>query len=147
MNDFFDAVKDLKQEYETCVVLHKIFRDSFLRRDYKPELDKMRAERDAGAEKRKQESMTRLMKDMSVSKPRPGDKLSDRRILDEESDDEEEEDDEDGEILDRRDFESMEPRRRQQPGVYEDGAFRLSLQSSKLICGRNGRALASTKVI
>ncbi|GAA6060378.1 hypothetical protein JCM10212_004631 [Sporobolomyces blumeae] len=54
MDDLFDAVDEARREYET---------------EYKPELDKVVAERERKKETEKSESMSRLMKDMSLSQP------------------------------------------------------------------------------
>ncbi|WVQ76664.1 hypothetical protein IAR50_006338 [Cryptococcus sp. DSM 104548] len=52
MRDFFNAVEEARQEYET---------------DYKPELDRLAAERAAQSEAEKKIQLERLMKDMNVS--------------------------------------------------------------------------------
>ncbi|KAL7423638.1 hypothetical protein Q5752_001219 [Cryptotrichosporon argae] len=52
MAEFFDAVEDARKEYEA---------------DYRPELQRLAAEKAAKADAEKQSSLDRLMKDMSVS--------------------------------------------------------------------------------
>ncbi|OUM66493.1 hypothetical protein PIROE2DRAFT_40744, partial [Piromyces sp. E2] len=53
MDEFFDIVKDSVQEYET---------------EYKPELERMIKAKMNEDEKRKKENLTKLMKDMNISK-------------------------------------------------------------------------------
>ncbi|GAA6052326.1 hypothetical protein JCM3770_007253 [Rhodotorula araucariae] len=52
MDELFDAVQEAREEYE---------------KDYKPELEKLYAEREKKKEAQKAESITRLMRDMTVS--------------------------------------------------------------------------------
>ncbi|KAK4058191.1 hypothetical protein OIO90_000930 [Microbotryomycetes sp. JL221] len=91
MQDFFDAVNQARQEYLT---------------DYKPELDKLVEQRKREKEQQKADSVTRLMKDMSVS----GDgkatvnKTQLEAMLerdDEQDEQDSDDDDDDGEVIDK----------------------------------------------
>lgn len=113
--------------------------------DYKPELEKLAAERDAAKENLKQESLSRLMKDMAVS----GGQTSDSKVpdayahqtlasRDQDEDEVSEIDDDSDNIIDRADmlpargdnqeraFTSRKPVKPiRSRGVYEDGEFVL----------------------
>lgn len=117
MKEFFDAVEDSRQEYET---------------DYKPELDRRVAERAKEGETRKAEQLSRLVNDMKVgprgSKKARSDPADPAALKPEEIEAEEAEfEQEDGETLDKRDFDDLGPgaqwnfRKRNFPGVEEDG--------------------------
>jgi hypothetical protein len=86
----------------------------------------MRAKRSAESDARKQDSMTRLMKDMAVAdkkKPQPGDKLPSRGVKQEFNEDENDDEDDEGEVLDRNDMHFLGGSKpKQEPGVYDDGA-------------------------
>ncbi|KAK5259690.1 hypothetical protein LTR67_001345 [Exophiala xenobiotica] len=98
IDDFFAAVEDKRKEFE---------------RDYKPELDKRRKEREAESATKREQELTKVMRDMNVN-TRP--KASEKSVAMEESSDEEddadandpdnypdaERDDEDEEGLKRR---------------------------------------------
>ncbi|BGP36962.1 GPN-loop GTPase 1 [Rhodotorula kratochvilovae] len=94
MDELFDAVQEARKEYET---------------DYKPELEKLYAEREKKKEAQKAESISRLMRDMTVSPSGtaqvPQSELD--KYLDPASSSgagagaEEESDDDEGEIIDR----------------------------------------------
>jgi len=134
MDDFFEAVDELRQEYEKCVsfITNDYFQLTFGEFDseYKPELERLRSERAATQEQQKQESLSRLMRDMSVSKnkPQPGDKLQRQQNLEPTSDEEENDDEEEdeGEYIDQRDDDDFldlagkQKRGRTEAGVYED---------------------------
>ncbi|KAF8752799.1 Conserved hypothetical ATP binding protein [Rhizoctonia solani] len=74
VKDFFKAVDEAREEYEKYVEADYqsvIFRDSPpLLRNYKPELEKLKKERDDKLAATKQDSVDRLMKDLAVDKER-----------------------------------------------------------------------------
>ncbi|KAK4704875.1 GPN-loop GTPase, partial [Phenoliferia sp. Uapishka_3] len=88
MPEFFDAVEEARKEYEL---------------EYKPELDKIIAERNRLKEEKKADSVSRLMADMKVSGEAATAAQKKKQDLEDflEPDDEEEEDDDEGEIIDR----------------------------------------------
>ncbi|KAG0664796.1 hypothetical protein C6P46_000933 [Rhodotorula mucilaginosa] len=130
MEELFDAVREAREEYET---------------DYKPELEKIIAERERKKEAQKADSISRLMKDMKVSPPSssaaegsgggpssaapPQSDLE--KYLDPNSrvaadgDEDEEDDDDDGEVIDRSArtdyYELPERRRGTGPGGAVEG--------------------------
>lgn len=65
--EFFKAVSDKAQEFE---------------RDYKPELEKRRREREEGKEKRKEKELGKLMKDMNVSESKPSKRQNNDSVSD-----------------------------------------------------------------
>lgn len=87
MREFFDAVEEAKQEYLN---------------EYKPELDKVIADRERKKTQSRQESMSKLMRDLSVSKKEGGDTDLDK-YLDPKQDVEqkEQESSDDGEVIDK----------------------------------------------
>ncbi|GAA5980506.1 hypothetical protein JCM10908_001673 [Rhodotorula pacifica] len=106
MEELFDAVREAREEYEN---------------DYKPELEKIIAERERKKEAQKADSISRLMKDMKVSPSGQSgsipqselDKYLDPKIGQGDNDDEEDEDD--GEVIDksaRTDYYELPERRR-----------------------------------
>ncbi|KAM0793100.1 hypothetical protein ACM66B_000581 [Microbotryomycetes sp. NB124-2] len=87
MDDFFDAVREAREEYLN---------------DYKPELDKLVEQRKREKEEQKADSVTRLMKDMSVSGDGKATVNKDQlQAMLERDDEAEEEDSDDGEIIDK----------------------------------------------
>ncbi|BGP53079.1 hypothetical protein JCM8202v2_000638 [Rhodotorula sphaerocarpa] len=113
MDELFDAVRAARDEYET---------------DYKPELEKIIAERERKKEEKKADSILRLMRDMKVSPsgqsgavPQAdldaaarGETVSPAVNLAEEDEDEDDDDD-DGEVIDRSartDYYELPERRR-----------------------------------
>ncbi|KAJ9644172.1 hypothetical protein H2204_001523 [Knufia peltigerae] len=76
IDDFFEAVEEKKQEFE---------------RDYRPELEKRRKEREAESAAKREHDLTKVMRDMNVN-PRP--KASESRAAKEETSDEEVEEEE-----------------------------------------------------
>ncbi|GAA5994688.1 GTPase NPA3 [Rhodotorula paludigena] len=106
MDELFDAVQEAREEYE---------------RDYKPELEKITAERERKKEAQKAESVTRLMRDMKVSSSGDSAQVPQSELdkyLDPSAagqDDEEEDDDDEGEVIDRSartDYYELPARRR-----------------------------------
>lgn len=75
-------------------------------RDYKPELDRLVAEREKAKDARKADSLSKLMKDINISKDSPGTKGKGKDALEEfmEAEEDESSDDDDGEIIDRSEF-------------------------------------------
>ena len=65
MDDFFAAIDEARQEYETCVRRTTGLADR--RSEYKPELERLTAERAKQREASKQEQLARLVKDMNVT--------------------------------------------------------------------------------
>jgi len=96
MPEFFEAVAEARKEYEA---------------DYRPELDRLIAERDDKKEKHKQEQLSRLVKDMSVNE-RTFDPSSSRQADEEEVGSDEDEDE--GEIIDKTDAHFLDIASRQQ---------------------------------
>ncbi|KIW44122.1 uncharacterized protein PV06_05156 [Exophiala oligosperma] len=76
IDDFFEAVEEKKQEFE---------------RDYRPELEKRRKEREAESAAKREHDLTKVMRDMNVN-PRP--KASESRAAKEGTSDEEVEEEE-----------------------------------------------------
>lgn len=89
MTEFFEAVEEARKEYDT---------------DYKPELDRMIAEREATKSAKKADSLTRLLADMKVKGGPPTTSKSALDSLLEPNDEEEEDDDDDGEVIDKSEF-------------------------------------------
>ncbi|TFY77379.1 hypothetical protein EWM64_g6632 [Hericium alpestre] len=105
VKEFFDAVEASREEYE---------------KEYLPELERARAKRDATLQKTKEESMSRLMKDLTVDRANnPEGALLDRW-------DPTEEDEEDGgeaTIIDRNPFSPLFPARRRPPCTLATGTY------------------------
>ncbi|BGO93072.1 hypothetical protein NBRC10512_003257 [Rhodotorula toruloides] len=104
MDELFDAVREAREEYET---------------DYKPELEKIVAERERKKEAQKADSISRMMRDMKVSsdgKSAAVPKSELDKYLDPNAEDEADEEDEDeGEVIDksaRTDYVELPSRRR-----------------------------------
>ncbi|KAJ8296767.1 GPN-loop GTPase 1 [Rhodotorula toruloides] len=104
MDELFDAVREAREEYET---------------DYKPELEKIVAERERKKEAQKADSISRMMRDMKVSsdgKSAAVPKSELDKYLDPNAEDEADEEDEDeGEVIDksaRTDYFELPSRRR-----------------------------------
>ncbi|GAA5882395.1 hypothetical protein JCM3774_004296 [Rhodotorula dairenensis] len=115
MEELFDAVREAREEYE---------------KDYKPELEKIIAERERKKEAQKADSISRMMKDMNVSGAKPGTAAAAvpqselEKYLDPNSrpgerggdeDEDDDEDDDDGEVIDRSartDYYQLPERRR-----------------------------------
>jgi len=88
VDDFFDAVNEARQEYET---------------DYKPQLEKALADKAEKAEQQKKSDIARLVADLKVSGEGGGDAIPQSaldRMMDT-ANDEEDDDDDDAEIIDR----------------------------------------------
>lgn len=68
--DFFEAVEASREEYEKSVhvTFLVLFDPCFLRRDYLPELARVRAQREATLQKQKEDSTTRLLADLAVDR-------------------------------------------------------------------------------
>ncbi|POY73875.1 hypothetical protein BMF94_3045 [Rhodotorula taiwanensis] len=104
MEELFDAVQEAREEYE---------------KDYKPELEKIIAERKRKEEAKKADSISRLMRDMKVS-PSGQSAAVPQSALDAaqqgaDEQDDEDEDDDDGEVIDRSartDYYQLPERRR-----------------------------------
>ncbi|GEM06528.1 XPA-binding protein 1 [Rhodotorula toruloides] len=103
MDELFDAVREAREEYET---------------DYKPELEKIVAERERKKEAQKADSISRMMRDMKVSsdgKSAAVPKSELDKYLDPNAEDEDEEDEDEGEVIDksaRTDYYELPSRRR-----------------------------------
>ncbi|BGP04978.1 hypothetical protein JCM10049v2_000780 [Rhodotorula toruloides] len=104
MDELFDAVREAREEYET---------------DYKPELEKIVAERERKKEAQRADSISRMMRDMKVSsdgKSAAVPKSELDKYLDPNAEDEADEEDEDeGEVIDksaRTDYFELPSRRR-----------------------------------
>ncbi|GAA5883668.1 hypothetical protein JCM1840_007031 [Sporobolomyces johnsonii] len=124
MDELFDAVQEARKEYET---------------EYKPELEKVIAERERKKEATKADSMARLMKDMKLSTPASasasgagagagGEPVNPalEKYLDP-NPDEEDEDSDEGEVIDKSartgyyDLPTQKPKRGTMPGGAVEG--------------------------
>jgi GPN-loop GTPase len=84
IKEFFEAVEASRDEYEKYVFL-SLFSD----RDYLPELKKARAQRKKSLQTVKDDSMNRLLKDLSIDRAQnPSSALNDRWDSEEENADE-----------------------------------------------------------
>ncbi|BGO96834.1 XPA-binding protein 1 [Rhodotorula toruloides ATCC 204091] len=103
MDELFDAVREAREEYE---------------KDYKPELEKIVAERERKKETQKADSISRMMRDMKVSsdgKSAAVPKSELDKYLDPNAEDEDEGDEDEGEVIDksaRTDYYELPSRRR-----------------------------------
>ena len=149
MDDFFNAVAEARKEYESCatfLVTYCVSADDLsnsLRSDYKPELDRLVANRvrsdrdhapllivltlatpqDRDRERNKQSQLDRLMKDMNVSGDAARRQAPQQHAADSEDEVEDDDyDDDDGEIMDppHPHFLDVSRRRKESAGVTED---------------------------
>ncbi|KAH9062565.1 XPA-binding protein 1 [Lactarius deliciosus] len=111
VSDFFEAVEASREEYEKSVPQTLTpswgFFDRLLRREYLPELARMRAQREATLQKQKDDSTARMLADLAVDRTRnPKSALQDRWNP---QDEEDEEEDDGGElnIIDRSAFHTL----------------------------------------
>ncbi|CEQ42151.1 SPOSA6832_03938 [Sporobolomyces salmonicolor] len=130
MDELFDAVQEARKEYET---------------EYKPELEKVVAERERKKEATKSDSMARLMKDMKISTPASASGAAGsepvnpalEKYLDP-NPDEEDEDSDEGEVIDKSartgyyELPTRKPKRGTMPGGAVEGDDGTSSQRTIL---------------
>ncbi|GAA5872483.1 hypothetical protein JCM16303_004534 [Sporobolomyces ruberrimus] len=119
MEELFEAVREAREEFET---------------DYKPQLEKVVQEREKKKQSEKDESMNRMLNDMSLSskdkKKEGGDDVHPalEKYLDPNQGEEESEDDDEGEVIDASartgyyDLPSTKPKRGEMPSHFAGGA-------------------------
>ncbi|KAF4633814.1 hypothetical protein G7Y89_g4298 [Cudoniella acicularis] len=117
INEFFEAVGEKAQEFE---------------RDYKPELERKRKQRDDEKKAFREKELGKLMKDMAVSEePSSKDPDQDMDTLSDMEDEIDEEEDEDGEGLTERYKQALADSGSQPPGG-EDHSFTRYLRASQM---------------
>lgn len=107
IKEFFDAVDASRDEYEKCVRASVYYHHCDLMmvpREYLPELERARAHRDQSLKAVKEESMNRMMKDLSVDRAKNPSAFANDTWDPEEIEGEDDDNDSEVNIIDRSTF-------------------------------------------